>query len=225
MMAYGNEPSGNYVAFLDEWLEHFKRKDPRMVYTGASIGSSWSIIPKSEFIVRSKPRGLKWKDKRPESLFDYRDRLENQERPYVSHEMGQWCVFPNFQEIEAIIRTPGFAGFQLLSLNDFSGQGTALVGVLDAFWDEKGYITSGEFRKFCDSTVALARIPRFVFTNTENFTARLEVSHFWSQPVENAEISGYILNNYLNMILPASISVINWMLKLKIFLNKEVRYF
>jgi hypothetical protein len=241
MMAYGNEPSGNYVTFLDDWLEYFKRKDSRRVYTGASIGGSWTIIPKSEFIVRSKPRGLKWKDNSPESIFDYRDRLENQERPYVTHEMGQWCVFPNFketekytgplkarnfelfeedlndkhmgdqasdfliasgklqascykQEIEASFRTPGLAGFQLLSLNDFSGQGTALVGVLDAFWDEKGYITSGEFNKFCNSTIALARIPRFVFTNAENFTAGLEISHFGSEPLENAAITWEISN-------------------------------
>ncbi len=236
MMAYGNEPSGNYVIFLDEWLEYFKGKDPRRVYTGASIGGSWEIIPKSEFIVRSKPRGLKWKDYPPESMFDYRDRLENQQRPYVTHEMGQWCVFPNFkeiekytgplkarnfelfredlndkhmgdlasdfltvsgklqascykQEIEASLRTPDLAGFQLLSLNDFSGQGTALVGILDAFWDEKGYITSAEFREFCNSTVVLARMPKFVFTNTENFTAGLEVSHFGVRPLENAVIT------------------------------------
>ena len=32
-------------------------------------------------------------------------------------------------------------GFQLLDLHDFPGQGTALVGVLDAFWDSKGYVT------------------------------------------------------------------------------------
>jgi hypothetical protein len=236
MMAYGNEPSGNYVTFLDEWIEHFKGKDSRRVYTGASIGGSWIIIPKSEFIVRSKPRGLKWKDNPPESMFDYQDRLENQHRPYVTHEMGQWCAFPNFketkkytgylkarnfelfeedlndkhmgdqaydfliasgklqvscykQEIEASLRTPGLAGFQLLSLNDFSGQGTALVGVLDAFWDEKGYITPGEFRQFCDSTVPLARIPGFVYTNSENLSAEIEVSHFGSRPIENASIT------------------------------------
>ena len=35
---------------------------------------------------------------------------------------------------------------ELLSLNDYPGQGTALVGVLDAFWDEKGYITAKEFK-------------------------------------------------------------------------------
>lgn len=36
-------------------------------------------------------------------------------------------------EMEALIRTPKLAGFELLGLQDFSGQGTALVGLLDAF--------------------------------------------------------------------------------------------
>ncbi len=40
-------------------------------------------------------------------------------------------------DIEAALRTTGFAGFQLLDLHDFPGQGTALVGVLDPFWEEK----------------------------------------------------------------------------------------
>ena len=112
-------------------------------------------------------------------------------QPYVSHETGQWCAFPNFNEIrkytgvnkaknfeifkdiladnhmsdqahlfmmasgklqalcykyeiEKTLRTPDYAGFQLLALNDYSGQGTALVGVLDVFFEEKGYINSAE---------------------------------------------------------------------------------
>ena len=53
------------------------------------------------------------------------------------------------EEIESALRTPGFGGFQLLDLHDFPGQGTALVGVLDPFWDSKPYVTPEEFRRFC----------------------------------------------------------------------------
>lgn len=81
-------------------------------------------------------------------------------------------------EIEKALRTPGLAGFQLLGLNDFPGQGTALVGVLDAFWEEKGYISPEEFRRFSAQTVPLARIQKFVFENTETFHADVEVAHF-----------------------------------------------
>ena len=40
-------------------------------------------------------------------------------------------------EIERNLRTPDYAGFQLLGLNDYSGQGTALVGPLNVHWREK----------------------------------------------------------------------------------------
>jgi len=66
-------------------------------------------------------------------------------------------------DIEAALRTPGLAGFQLLDLHDFPGQGTALVGVLDAFWEEKGYISPEEYKKFCNTTVPLARLKKRIY--------------------------------------------------------------
>ncbi len=231
MMAYGNEPRGRYVEWLNKWVVYFKAKDPRHLYTGASTGGSWSIIPNSEYLVRAKPRGLGWNNK-PQTLFDFADKLENQKVPYLSHEVGQYCVFPNFAEIkkytgplkalnfelfqedladqgmgdqahdfmmasgklqvlcykaeiEAALRTPGFAGFQLLSLNDYSGQGTALVGLLDVFWDEKGYVAAPEFTQFCNTVVPLARIPKFVFTNNETFNSNIEIANFSGSPLQN----------------------------------------
>ena len=92
-------------------------------------------------------------------------------------------------EIEKALRTPDYSGFQLLSLNDYPGQGTALVGVLDAFWEEKGYITPKEFSRFCNSTVPLARIPKFVFQSNESFEAAIEVAHYGKAPMQNAVLS------------------------------------
>ena len=45
-------------------------------------------------------------------------------------------------ELETAFRSNELAGFQLLDLQDFSGQGTALVGILDAFMDNKGIRSS-----------------------------------------------------------------------------------
>lgn len=42
-------------------------------------------------------------------------------------------------EIEAAMRSEYISGFQLLDLQDFTGQGTALVGMLDAFMEEKSF--------------------------------------------------------------------------------------
>jgi hypothetical protein len=91
-------------------------------------------------------------------------------------------------DIEAALRTPGFAGFQLLDLHDFPGQGTALVGVLDAFWDTKGYVDGKEYSMFCNQTVPLVRFPKMVWLNNEKMSVPVEVSHFGNQPVKNANI-------------------------------------
>lgn len=70
-------------------------------------------------------------------------------------------------DIERNLRTPDYAGFLLLGLNDYSGQGTALVGALNVHWMEKGYCTASDWTEFCSDVVPLARFPRFVFASTD----------------------------------------------------------
>ncbi len=60
-------------------------------------------------------------------------------------------------EIEGSMRTWPYGGFQVLEARDYPGQGTAIVGWLDAFWDSKGLITPVEFRRFCGPTVCLVK--------------------------------------------------------------------
>lgn len=90
------------------------------------------------------------------------------------------------EDIEAALRTPGFGGFQLLSAQDFSGQGTALVGFLDSLWESKGYTDPAEFRRFCCETVPLARMEKAVWERDETFRARVEFAHFGPRPFEDA---------------------------------------
>ncbi len=88
-------------------------------------------------------------------------------------------------EIERNLRTKDYAGFQLLGLNDYSGQGTALTGVLNVFWREKGYCTGNDWRQFCNAFVPLARFPKFVYTSNETLNV----------PVEAYNGYGYSLNH------------------------------
>lgn len=83
-------------------------------------------------------------------------------------------------EIERNLRTKDYAGFQLLGLNDYSGQGTALVGPLNVFWREKGYVNGRQWREFCNTLVLLARFPKFVYTNDETLKVPVEAmnAHF-----------------------------------------------
>ena len=232
MMAYGNEPRGKQVEYLTAFNNYWKQKDDRRLYTGASVGGSWPVIPNNEFMVRGGARDLDWKNRAPQSVADFSENIKDFKVPFVSHETGQYCVFPNFDEIkkytgayqaknlelfqedladhhmldqahnffmasgklqvlcykysiEKAMRTPGYSGYQLLSLSDYSGQGTALVGILDAFWDSKPYVHAKEWREFSSETVPLAELPKFVFTNTETLTADVLVAHYGKENIKN----------------------------------------
>ncbi len=241
MMAYGNEPAGkNQKAWLGKWVNHWKERDPRRVYTS---GAGWPEIPENQYHNIPGPRIQAWGEglrsrinaRPPETRTDYSSWVRQRPVPIVSHEIGQWCVYPNFEEmkkytgvlkprnfeifrdfleanhmgdqardfllasgklqtlcykedIESALRTPGFGGFHLLDLHDFPGQGTALVGVLDPFWEPKGYVTPGEFRRFCNSTVPLTRMGKRYWTVSETFRADVEVAHFGPGPIEEAVV-------------------------------------
>lgn len=152
--------------------------------------------------------------------------------PYIAHEQGQWCAFPdlkettlytgpykaaNFEifsdllrdggmasqaekflmasghlqtlaykyEMERNLRTPEYAGFQLLGLNDYSGQGTALVGVLNVFWKEKGYCSATDWTRFCAPVVPIAKFPRFTFTNSDTLKVDVEVYNAYKETLHN----------------------------------------
>jgi len=80
------------------------------------------------------------------------------------------------REIETFLRTSELSGFQLLDLQDFTGQGTALVGVLNAFMESKGLITPEEWRQFCASTVVLGAFEKFVYAEGEELRFSVQVS-------------------------------------------------
>ncbi len=96
---------------------------------------------------------------------------------------GRFQVACYKEEIEANLRTPELAGYQLLDLHDYLGQGTALIGVVDAFWKPKSYVTAAEFRRFNQTTVPLARLERRVYTTADTLTAPVELYHFAERPL------------------------------------------
>ena len=244
LMPYGNEPGnggGKNQTALDDYftkyVTHYKALDSRRLWTSAS---GWPQLPANQFDITPDPRiqvwgaGLKSRinAKPPETTTDYRSYIQKRAVPVISHEIGQWCVYPDFNEIpeytgylkpknfeifrdqldtngmgslahqfllasgklqalcykediESALRTPGMGGFELLGLNDFPGQGTALVGVLNPFWEDKGYVTAKEFSRFCNSTVPLAQLEKRVFATNEKLNADIEVANFGPGPLQN----------------------------------------
>lgn len=78
------------------------------------------------------------------------------------------------EDVETALRTEGFGGFSLLSLCDYTGQNTAAVGLLNAFWESKGILTPEEFRQFCGPAVPLFLSKR-VYSTEETLKARLKL--------------------------------------------------
>lgn len=244
--AFGNEPAGNWVKWSTDHVAQMKQHDPRHLYCGFSVGGGWAWQPGSEYAVKAGARGLnEWSKRAPESIVNFEKNITTYNgkdmpntpitMPFVSHETGQWCAFPNFDEIpkytgvnkaknfeifrdllrdngmesrahdfmmasgklqaicykaeiERTMRTPRYAGFQLLALNDYSGQGTALVGLTDVFFDDKGYMTSEEFREFCSPIVPLAKMPKFTYKSDETFVADVELNQFSDAAMKNVNI-------------------------------------
>jgi len=89
------------------------------------------------------------------------------------------------EEIERALKTRGVGGFQLLDLHDFPGQGTALVGILNAFWDSKGLITPHDFRNFCGPVVPLIRFEKAAYNSNEHFEASAEIANYSDHQIDD----------------------------------------
>ena len=262
MMTYGNEPAGkHHKEFLTKFVEHWKEKDNRRLYTSAS---GWPVIDENDYNSSPNPRIQAWGESLksiinknpPSTSYDWNDVIAKWHHPTVSHEIGQWCVYPDFKEIkkytgvlkaknfeifrdflnehgmqhledsfllasgklqalcykadiEAAFRTKGFGGFQLLGLNDFPGQGTALVGVVNAMWGDKGYITANEYSHFCNSVVPLIRFTKLIYTNDEAISAPVEVANYGKQEIKNGNAGWQVKNSEGKVLFKGQLNATN----------------
>lgn len=104
----------------------------------------------------------------------------------LAHASGRFQLACYKEEIEASLRTPSYNGFELLDLHDYLGQGGALIGVLDAFWESKGYARPEEYRQFNGPTVPLARLMDRVMTTDSMLNVQVEMAHFGPKPLAGA---------------------------------------
>ena len=91
-------------------------------------------------------------------------------------------------EIESFLRTRSCAGVQLLSMQDYQGQGEALIGWLDAHWKSKGITTPKKFRQHFNETVPLLRMEKFVWATNETFKAKAQLSHYGNTTIKDGKI-------------------------------------
>lgn len=240
MLACGNELDSGYD-FLNALLVRMKTEDPRHIYSVCSynMGAGHKGYPEKEeqYMVSSRTfrgqiRGESCLGRsEPDFTGDYSAYIGDWPIPIISHEIGQYSVYPHLseipkytgtliplnlmgvrdslerngllgkaeeytmasgrlaallyrEEVERALRTEEMSGFQLLGLQDFSGQSTALVGLVDAFWDNKGLVSPGWFRQSCAPVVPLARFKKACWTSDECFRAGIDVANYWSSDIE-----------------------------------------
>jgi beta-galactosidase len=181
----GYGPHGGNLRGKTGWLG----KDFREALVGVKVPvvahelGQWCSYP--DYDVMEKFTGYL----RPYNYEIFRDSLESHNMLHKNKDFakasGKLQAEIYKEEIEANLRTPHIQGFELLDLHDYLGQGTALVGLLDAFWGEKGHIKPEKFREFCNNTVPLARLYKRVFTNSEKLQAEIEISHFGGEPLKS----------------------------------------
>lgn len=228
----GNEITGNFD-FIEELTATGRKLDNRHLYSGSTARTR--VKSDQYYVSQQTNKGpVKVYEGLPNTDWD-RNNESDVDVPVISHESGQRCIYPNFDEIEkftgpvqarnfevfkklldengmldqahdffkasgaltvieykavieALLRSSKSAGFQLLSINDFPGQGYAPVGILDPFWDSKGLVTPEKFREFCAPTVALLRYPKSSYFADETFAAKAEVYNFSRSAINNAKI-------------------------------------
>ncbi|TSA37626.1 MAG: glycoside hydrolase family 2 [Porphyromonadaceae bacterium] len=235
LMSMGNELEGNFD-FLTGLVTKLKNRDRRHLYTTTTYsfqkGHGLSPEPVDDYYITQNTekgwvRGQGVFDQFiPDFKTDYTKFIDHLTIPVVSHEIGQYTVFPdireieeyrgvlspvNFmavkndlenkgltgiaekytqatgkfatllykEEIERALKTLGLGGFQLLDLHDFPGQGTALVGILNAFWKLKGFVSSKEWRMFCSEVVPLLWYEKAVCTTDETFSAEFGLANYY----------------------------------------------
>ncbi|WP_299064580.1 sugar-binding domain-containing protein [uncultured Polaribacter sp.] len=128
--------------------------------------------------------------------------------PDFTYNSGKLAALLYKEEIERALKTPSFDGFQLLQLQDFPGQGTALVGLLNAFWESKGVISAEEFSQFNSELVPLIRFEKAVYESGENFKAIVEIANFFEEKT-NQTIDWSITNSSGEVVNEGSLTNIN----------------
>lgn len=101
---------------------------------------------------------------------------------------GLWSVQLYKADIELDLRTESMAGFQLLDLQDYPGQGSAYVGILDAFMDSKNLCSDREWRMWCNDVVPLALMPSYTYTTGQQQPIEVKIANYGNQSLEGKQL-------------------------------------
>ncbi len=124
----------------------------------------------------------------PYNMEIFRSRLEKagmlDQAKDFHYASGLWSLQLYKADIELDLRTNDMAGFQLLDLQDYPGQGSAYVGILDAFMDSKGLCTSEEWRQWCAPVVPLAIMDKYCYRAGEPLRVGIKIANYGGESLK-----------------------------------------
>lgn len=94
---------------------------------------------------------------------------------------GAWAVELYKADIEMDLRTRNMAGFQLLDLQDYPGQGSAYVGILDANLHDKGYVSPERWRQWCAPVVPLLVADSLCWAEGDTLRMNVQIANYSGQ--------------------------------------------
>lgn len=94
---------------------------------------------------------------------------------------GAWAVELYKADIEMDLRTRNMAGFQLLDLQDYPGQGSAYVGILDANLHDKGYVSPERWRQWCAPVVPLLVADSLCWAEDDTLRMNVQIANYSGQ--------------------------------------------
>ena len=272
MFALGNELWGS-IDKMKEFVDDFRRIAPDKLYT---FGSNYylgyqGVKPGMDYFTTCRVGGEAWGSYdthtrgsfsfadafdggminhfQPNANQDFREGCARSTVPIISHETGQFQIYPDYgeikkytgalrpcnlevfrqrladagmadqaeafhrasgrwayllykQDIEMDLRTPNMAGFQLLDLQDYPGQGSAYVGILDAFMDSKGICTKEEWRQFCSPVVPLLVSDAYCFTFSEGIHGSIQVANYSGGSLYNNKVYWECCGQQGELVIP-----------------------
>lgn len=149
----------------------------------------------------------------PYNMEVFRDRLQKagmlSQAADFHKASGLWSVELYKADIEMDLRTRNLAGFHLLDLQDYPGQGSAYIGILDAFMETKGLTTPEEWRQFCSPVVPLFVTAKYCYKNTEAISGQVQIANYSEQPLKDKSLIWKLADEENNLVTQGILRIPN----------------
>ena len=123
----------------------------------------------------------------PENLRHIQEKVREKGLESVWHRMteatGESALLCYRAEAEAALRTEGYSGISLLGLQDFPGQGTALVGMMNTHLRPKpgDFARPERFAAFFRDVLPLVLLEKYTWTAGETLQAQVKIANYGKQ--------------------------------------------